>query len=280
MEDEDTVASFTRPLIERLNENMADYFDGLRGLDSQTLLGMMDDIGAMAQAHHYLTKDYDFRFEDVRYLLNFRKPLRVVADGLLASGMEFIYDALWETLARQDALIGNYEFMPGPEDATLRETLFKRLDRNLSVSMAEYREEVTRPGVSDVELGSAAERIVAVCAAYEFLKEYFYEPGDAAYLLRFEYPLRLIADALPAAPRGLGEMYEAVREFLEKREDRMDVQYALPDCEAKLKSSQIQRRDDGVTLVSETLKRARESPPTAQSVKRKRSARAKSAPEL
>lgn len=67
-------------LMNRLDQNLADYHAQLLGFEKEQLVEMAGHISAVSDAHYYLTEYHDFDEGEIRYLLRFENPLEVVAD--------------------------------------------------------------------------------------------------------------------------------------------------------------------------------------------------------
>ncbi len=84
-----------------------------------------------------------------------------------------------------------------------------------------YRADAAKPGLSSEELRSMAERITAVNAAHEYLKnEFEFEYGDVEYLLQFRVPLQIVAAAWPNSTDRHANLNDVVREVLEWGDDQ------------------------------------------------------------
>jgi hypothetical protein len=208
-------------LTTRLNRNLAEYFDTLRELDGEDIAGMSSVIGAKMYAHYYLTEIHNFSFDEMDYLLQFKDPLSVVADQFETADIDDHSDIMRAIFDRRDALQGGYEFVWSVDDNALKSQFFERLDQNLADIMDTYRAAIIKPGLSDTELRSVAERITALNAAHEYLKSgYDFESGDIEYLMQFRLPLQIVAAAWPPTVGGLVDMGEVVRDVLADREEQ------------------------------------------------------------
>lgn len=67
-------------LIERVDKNFADYRSYLMGFGKDEIIDMADKIHAMSDARTYMTSWHDFDIEELRFFLQFQKPLEVLAD--------------------------------------------------------------------------------------------------------------------------------------------------------------------------------------------------------
>jgi len=136
MFDSKDVATLREQLIARIDGNLSDYFDTLRSLDGKAITGMSSEISLITEAHFYLSEIYNFHLSDVQYLLQFKNPLEVVADGFEADGFDNQRsDAMWKIFDKQDAF-GDYELVNDNSTPNLEELvqrLHDRLDENLNV---------------------------------------------------------------------------------------------------------------------------------------------------
>lgn len=212
--DDPEVAMLRLELIDRLDDNLSDYFDSLRDLDGREIAGMSSEIGARMDAHYYLTGLHNFHASELNYLLQFQNPLEVVGDEFLTSDTENRSDIMWNVFHTQAALQGDYPLMPDKADEeTLKQQLFDRLDANLS----DYRWSLMN--VDKNELINMAEEITARYAAQEYLKTgYDYKTGEVEYLLQYQDPLDLVASNWPGTLGGLVDMSGVMADILENRD--------------------------------------------------------------
>ena len=127
--DSDTAALRTE-LVMRLDENLNSFMKAVPTHDAQALGDMSSQIGAMADAHYYMTEIHNFHTSELHYLLQFQDPLRVVADRFELSGMDDRSNIMWEIFDRQDALQGGYPLMPEPpaeKHADTQSQLFEQI---------------------------------------------------------------------------------------------------------------------------------------------------------
>ena len=112
MFDSEEVAALRELLIERLGNNLSDYFEVLRDMNGKEITGMSHEIAAVAEAHFYLTEKHNFHTSELEYLLQFKNPLKVVADlfehGIVDNNRS---DIMWVIFDKQDALQGDYELV-------------------------------------------------------------------------------------------------------------------------------------------------------------------------
>lgn len=98
-------------LIDRLNKNLSDYHDHIKGFAKEQIIEMAGRINAMSDAHTYLTEHHAFDYEQAEYLLQFKNPLEIFADKWETrisdlSDMSFDLDKVFYD---QDAAINGYE---------------------------------------------------------------------------------------------------------------------------------------------------------------------------
>jgi hypothetical protein len=255
--DKETAALRDR-LVRQLNGNLSEYLDTLSDHAMYDITGMSSEMAAMAGAHHYLTEIHNFHKSELEYLLKFQNPLQVVADAFEVSGIDDRSDIMWEIFDKQDALQSKYALVPQPKNPEVKAQLFERLDQNLSHSMAVYRDAITKPGLSNEELYNLAERITATNTACEYLKNgYSYEPGDIECMMRFQYPLQIVAASWPTNPAGLVGMDEVMHDLLEEMASHAERDFppVLQESVSKTEPS----RNMGVTpSVLEQIRQARE----------------------
>lgn len=67
-------------LMNRLDQNLADYHAHLLNFEKEQLVEMAGHISAVSDAHFYLTEHHEFEEGEILYLLRFENPLEVVAD--------------------------------------------------------------------------------------------------------------------------------------------------------------------------------------------------------
>ena len=219
-EDEAT-AALRRQLIERLDANLTAYFDDLHDAAEWSIPNMSDEIAAVASAHHYLTEMHNFHMSELKYLMKFENPLRVVADAFRVSGIDNRSDIMWDIFDRQDALQGDYPLVPEPPDMdveSMLNTLRDRLDENLVEMMDDLRAEITNPTLTNGQVSACAENITAVSNAYSNLIEASLSGEQAEYLLTFQNPLAVVADHWPVTLDGLLNMRDVVDDILEDRD--------------------------------------------------------------
>ena len=98
-------------LIDRLNQNLSDYHDHIKGFAKEQIIEMAGRINAMSDAHTYMTQHHAFDYEQAEYLLQFKNPLEILADKWETrisdlSDMSFDLDKVFYD---QDAEINGYE---------------------------------------------------------------------------------------------------------------------------------------------------------------------------
>jgi hypothetical protein len=109
--DLDNVAELKVKLNNRLNDNLADYFYTLRGLSMEDIISKSAYIASTFDAFHYLTKNSYLDASQMKYLLQFKNPLAVVADTIDSYGDRDHSFAMWEIFDREYACGGDYELM-------------------------------------------------------------------------------------------------------------------------------------------------------------------------
>lgn len=244
-------------LIERLNENHSDYFDTLRQLTNKEIAAWSHEIASTAEAYRYLTEEHGFSTAELEYLLNFKNPLSVVADEFSREGdPEEHSHSMWNLFDKEDALQDNaYERFV--DDSAMKPQLFERLDQNLAGIMDVYRTEIAKPGLSGEELRGMAERITAVSAAHEFLKnEFEYKFGDVEYLMHFRVPLQIVAAAWPNSTDRLTNVHDVVREVLLDQGERVLENY-LQDAVVDAYANGLCRDAAEKPSVMDQIRRAR-----------------------
>ncbi len=143
----------------------------------------------------------------------------MVADGFQAAGIDDHDDVMYDIFDKQDALHSGYELVA--DVAAMKQQLFERLDQNLTGIMDTYLNEIANPSLSVEELRGMAERITAVNAAHEYLKnEFEFEYGDVEYLLQFRLPLQIVAAAWPNSADRSTNINDVVREVLDDRDEQ------------------------------------------------------------
>jgi hypothetical protein len=100
----------TQQLIERVEQNYADYQKLLSGFGVNELIEMAAKIHATSDAYSYMTAWHGFDDDDARFYLNFANPLEVVADAwhernVDLDEMSFTMDFLSE---RKEQLLTEY----------------------------------------------------------------------------------------------------------------------------------------------------------------------------
>ncbi len=120
VQESESKPSLRDQLIERLDANLIEYFDGIRNDNGLDLGGAASEIAAVFNTYRYLTTQHGFKDDELRYLLQFQKPLSVVADKFeLEAEIEDHSAVMWDIFDKEDALQDDsYERMP--VDAALR----------------------------------------------------------------------------------------------------------------------------------------------------------------
>ena len=218
MYDDEATAALRRQLTERLDANLTAYFEDLYGDAGRNVTGMSAEIAAVAGAHCYLTGVHNFHTSELEYLLRFQNPLRVVADAFESSGMDNRSDIMWDIFDRQTANLSGYPLVEAvPDEAALKQALFKRLDENFADMMNDLRSDIADSMLSNAEAAAIAERITAVNNAYSYLSKASLPGEQVAYLLNFQYPLEVMANRWPTTPDGLVDMSSVVADILKDK---------------------------------------------------------------
>jgi hypothetical protein len=249
--DDQATADLRKQLIERLDSNLSDYFDTLRGKSGKEIAEMSSEIGAKMEAHYYLTEIHNFHTSELNYLLQFRDPLEVVADEFLFAGTDDRSDIMWQIFDRQEALHGDYARIPDITDAESRkQELFDRLDNN----MADYHANMMQ--ASKEELFVLAEDIATRYTVREYLKTgYDYKTGEVEALLQYDDPLNYIADRWPGTLDGLVDMSGVMADILEDRSSHGHYA-AVVDADTPASKESARRPDAEKPSVIEQLRRA------------------------
>jgi len=270
--DDEATAALREQLIERIDANLLSYFDDIHSNADLDITCMSSEIAAVTGAHCYLSEIHNFHASELRYLLQFKDPLSVVADKFQIAGMEDYSDVMWDIFDRQDALQGDYERMQNPADIdAMKQELFSRLDKNLS----DYCESLM--SVDKRELIGMAEEITSHYAAREYLKTaYDFKTGEVEYLLRYQDPLTLVADSWPGTLDGLVPMKDVVTDILEDRGSHGHYARVMDaDSPAAKESAR-----DASTEKRSVLEQIREAPKAPKEQRKDKPARDKSGLEL
>jgi len=108
--DSEEGAELREQLMERINDNLARYMNGFQILGESDVIGVSNEIAAMSGAHYYLSEIHNFHKSELDYLLQFKDPLKVVADEFeWDSANEVRSDVMWKIFHEQGALRGDYE---------------------------------------------------------------------------------------------------------------------------------------------------------------------------
>ncbi len=111
-------------LIERFDQNLADYHASLEGFTPRELIGMADKIAATNRIHAYMTHEHGMESDEVDFFLQFQNPLEVVADAWhgYADDTEDMAYVVYDIYDKQDAL-ADYPLMtdlpPGVDAETI-----------------------------------------------------------------------------------------------------------------------------------------------------------------
>ena len=106
-----------RKLTDRLNQNLNEFQDLMQTLDKMGLIHEAALISAVSDTHFYLTQCHDFSDSEVEYLMQFEKPLDVVAEKWYehVGQMEDFPAILDDVFDKEDAIEGGYELYNDPD---------------------------------------------------------------------------------------------------------------------------------------------------------------------
>lgn len=102
-------------LIDRINMNLKEYHNSLLSYEKDQIIEMAEKVAAMSDAHAYMGY-HGFSDDEIDFLLQFKNPLEIVAEGWLDyhadidAEMGFAFDTVFRH--KQDWL-GNYPLMNG-----------------------------------------------------------------------------------------------------------------------------------------------------------------------
>ena len=104
-------------LIDRLNENLSEYYKSLEGFGNKELIDMADRIAATADVHRYMTGWVALTNDEVNYYLNFQNPLEVVTDYWLVRRYDIsdLGDVMYDLIDKKDAL-ADYPLVSDKDD--------------------------------------------------------------------------------------------------------------------------------------------------------------------
>lgn len=93
-----------KKLMDRLTQNLNDYHTKLLGMEKEALISSAVDIGAVYDAHYYMTEHHSFDNAQMDYLLKFQDPLQMVADSwrLRTDDINGIHFALRDVFDNKD----------------------------------------------------------------------------------------------------------------------------------------------------------------------------------
>ena len=245
MFDSENVAALREQLIARIDGNLSDYFDTLRSLDGKAITGMSSEIALVTEAHFYLSDIYNFHLSDVQYLLQFKNPLEVVADGFEADGFDNQRsDAMWKIFDRQDAL-GDYELVsdnPTPNLEELVQRLHDRLDENLNA----YKRDTLE--LSKEGLYYAAAEIAVVQQSYDYFRgEHAYTTEQTEFLLKLQNPLELLSDRWSD---GIGDYRDVVNAIFSGQERTLSSgSYELASDDSESPPTTINTQEKSNTII-------------------------------
>ena len=214
--DDSGTSALRETLIERLDDNFAEYVNSICRLDGQELSGMSSEIGAKADAHHYLTEIHNFHTSELEYLLRFQNPLEIVADQFeLESEIEDHSAVMWDIFDKQEALQGDYALMSEPTDSdALRKTLFDKFDQNYHDNMDSFRTLMANPNIQNIDVVTMSGRISSLDEAIGYLvDQYDFSDSELKMLASLEYPLDAIASEWVYIDDHI-DIETAMREFL------------------------------------------------------------------
>jgi len=121
----DSAIDLESALIERVEQNYADYKNSLLGFGKQELIDMAAAIHAYSDAWSYMTAYHAFSDEETAFYLQFKNPLEIVADAwrernIDVGDVELTMENISE---RMDDFMQSYPLIDGadaPEDKGLR----------------------------------------------------------------------------------------------------------------------------------------------------------------
>lgn len=184
-----------RLLFERLDECLKVHADMLDGDN----IGAIYELQELAELHYYLKVEHEFTPAEVEALLEFQDPLDVARwckeDNTHAHSFP-ICGLLQE--------INAYERFARAEPKPSFADKYAELMRSLTKSLYAYQEEVL--SCDKQTILARTEETAAVMAVYRFMQD-MYSPSEKEvdYLLRYDDPLKLIADYWPDSALTSGE---------------------------------------------------------------------------
>ena len=130
-------------LIERLNENLINYHDQLKGFNARELIGMSGKTSSMCDVHSYMTCCHSFTDEELDFYLKFENPLEVVADDWYErirelDDMSYTLDNI---LRHKDSILENYPLVDDA-DPSVDSTLRRYMDIDLELYLGKIAEKV------------------------------------------------------------------------------------------------------------------------------------------
>ena len=235
MFDSKEVAVTRERLIERLTDNLGEYFQTLQGMDGREIAGFSSEIAVMTEAHYYLTEMHNFHTSELDYLMQFKNPLQLVADEFEADGIGERSAVMWRIFDRQEhdeyelvsssdtpatmpslpaSAAANAQEAPGNAEITaLHEQLIERAEQNWH----DYR---YSPYVSSPDtLFQDAVKTIGRRDALDFIKNYKdFTAEELNCLLQFADPVDLVADYLDPA-FDISVMPGVLENILEEQEN-------------------------------------------------------------
>ena len=208
--DNAEVTALRERLINKLDANLANYFDDLRGRDVIISVDKSSDIAAMTGAHYYLTELHNFHTSELNYLLQFKEPLQVVADEFRWDfAIENRSDIMWNVFHKQDALKNGRHALMSESEIPSFEELEQRLQNRLVDNFAVYKRDMM--DLSGEELFKSAAEIASVSEAFDyFSKENGFIESEVEFLLKFENPLEFLSDKWDVGLRDLNHILEGI----------------------------------------------------------------------
>ena len=258
MFDSKEVAATRERLIERLNDNLGEYFQTLQGIDGKEIAGFSSEIAVMTEAHYYLTEMHNFHTSELEYLMQFKNPLQLVADEFEADGIGERSTVMWRIFDRQEHdeyelvsssdtpatmpslpanAAANAQEAPGNAEITaLHERLIERAEQNWH----DYRHSSYTS--SPDTLFQDAVKTIGRRDALDFIKNYKdFTAEELNCLLQFADPVDLVADYLDPA-FDISVMPGVLENILEEQENFKQY-YPLAEDTAVLKAAGLSFED-------------------------------------
>jgi hypothetical protein len=209
MHNSEEVVALREQLINRINNNLTDYFNTLNNSEGKGIIDASHEVSAMTGAHYYLCLMHNFHPSELKYLLQFKDPLKVVAYEFQWNVVtEYHPDIMWDVFHKQEALRGNHELVT-EADSPSYEQLYVQLRGRLTDNFAVYKRDWLE--LSKEELVDIAAEVASVKYAFEyFMEDYSYSDSDIAFLLKFENPLEFISEKWDNGLPALGQALENI----------------------------------------------------------------------